>query len=110
MVESLALINTLTKSTKFALKYNFIIYFYTKEINQVLDIKGQLPAARAFHGSVLVEGRDANIIIYGGILQNNRVSNEIFIYNLKNREFTQFLTGDNNQKSNNKQKFINYDF
>lgn len=66
-------------------KYLILCYFYKREIRPVQDISGFIPPARAFHDSALVGN---NLIIYGGILQNNRVSNDFFVYNLLKQEFT----------------------
>ena len=69
------------------LKVCFIL-FYNKEIDMVKDIKGISPSGRAFHSSFLVNKESPFIIYYGGILQDSRVSKEIFIYEIVKKQFT----------------------
>jgi hypothetical protein len=76
-----------------------IFYFYDKEINQVEDIKGNIPLARAFHSSLLIEESNS-IIISGGILQNGRVSDEIFLYKIEENEFVTVNTNNEEVKGN----------
>jgi hypothetical protein len=70
------------------LKYILFIYFYTREI-KLVDTKGNIPTPRAFHSSCLIRenSKFPYLIFYGGIIQNNRVSNEIYLYNITRQEF-----------------------
>jgi hypothetical protein len=52
----------------------------------VVKVEGAIPAGRAFHSSCLIEDRNF-IIIYGGILQNQEVSNEKIIYDITRKVF-----------------------
>lgn len=49
-------------------------------------MEGVIPSGRAFHSSCLIEGKNV-IVIYGGILQNQEVSNDLIVYDIPRRMF-----------------------
>jgi hypothetical protein len=62
----------------------------------LVQVQGVVPAGRAFHSSCLLEDKNY-LIIYGGILQYEEVSNELIIYDISKRFFTPIK---NNQDDN----------
>ncbi len=52
-------------------------------------MKGTIPSQRAFHSSVLLKNNF--ICFYGGVLQNNEISKEMFIYDINKKEFSSIV-------------------
>lgn len=66
--------------------------FYDAHINQ-LNLEGIVPRARAFHTADLIN--DTTLIIYGGVIEEDVETNEIWIYDIDKRIFILYQDSEN---------------
>lgn len=65
---------------------------YKSQINLV-EIKGKYPRPRSFHSADLF--KDNYIIIYGGLIEEDVETNEIWILDVLKREFYEYENKEN---------------
>lgn len=65
---------------------------YKSQINLV-EIKGKKPRPRSFHSADLY--KDKYIILYGGLIEDDIETNEIWLFDVNKKEFFEYENKEN---------------